>query len=200
MRVSVSARITAAVAILVAVIAAGSAWTAERVSAESTTTTSASSTGGTTSVSPAPEPTTPPTTTQPDPATAQPNPVPVPPGPDQLPESGLGAPPQEHVLFRVGVGAVDPQQVPGVQRVADYLLAHPNVPVRVEGHTDSSGEEAVNQWLSEQRARSVAGVLEAHGVAPDRITVVGLSTTRNVADNATEAGRAANRRVEFSFG
>lgn len=199
MRVSVSARITAAVAILVAVVAAGSAWTAERVSAESTTAT-ASSTGGTTSVSAAPEPTTPPATVQPDPATDRPNPVPAPPGPDQLPEPEVGAPPQEHVLFRVGVGAVDPQHVPAVQRVADYLLAHPNVPVRVEGHTDSSGEEAVNQWLSEERARSVASLLESHGVAPGRITVVGLSTTRNVADNATEAGRAANRRVEFSFG
>jgi outer membrane protein OmpA-like peptidoglycan-associated protein len=65
----------------------------------------------------------------------------------------------------------------------------------VEGHTDSIGSDAYNQGLSERRARAVVDYLASKGLDRSRATVVGHGESRPVADNATEAGRAQNRRV-----
>ncbi|MBW2243069.1 MAG: OmpA family protein [Deltaproteobacteria bacterium] len=69
--------------------------------------------------------------------------------------------------------------------------------VRVAGHTDSIGTEAYNQGLSERRAAAVASYLVSHGVAATRLDEVGHGEGQPVADNATDAGRARNRRVEL---
>src|SRR5690606_28140791 len=67
----------------------------------------------------------------------------------------------------------------------------------VEGHTDSVGTDAYNQRLSERRANAVRDVLvNQHGLDSSRIEAVGYGESRPVADNATEEGRAINRRVE----
>ena len=63
------------------------------------------------------------------------------------------------------------------------------------GHTDSAGEEAYNQKLSERRAQAVVDYLAAQGVAPGRIKAIGMGEAKPIADNATEEGRAQNRRV-----
>jgi outer membrane protein OmpA-like peptidoglycan-associated protein len=63
------------------------------------------------------------------------------------------------------------------------------------GHTDSAGDEAYNQKLSERRAQAVVDYLAAKGVAPGRVTAVGAGETKPIADNSTEEGRAQNRRV-----
>lgn len=68
--------------------------------------------------------------------------------------------------------------------------------VRVDGHTDSTGEEKYNQWLSEKRANSVKAFLEDAGVAASRISIKGLGQLKPVADNKTPEGRQKNRRVE----
>jgi outer membrane protein OmpA-like peptidoglycan-associated protein len=65
----------------------------------------------------------------------------------------------------------------------------------VAGHTDSIGDEVFNLGLSKRRAQAVLEHLEARGVAPGRMTAVGYGETRPIADNATEEGRALNRRV-----
>lgn len=65
----------------------------------------------------------------------------------------------------------------------------------VEGHTDSEGDEDYNIRLSERRAKAAADYLEAKGIAPGRIKVVGMGESMPIADNATEEGRAQNRRV-----
>lgn len=67
--------------------------------------------------------------------------------------------------------------------------------VMVTGYTDSTGPEAYNQALSERRAKAVKGYLEGKGVS--NITAVGKGEANPVGDNATRAGRAANRRVEI---
>lgn len=69
--------------------------------------------------------------------------------------------------------------------------------VIIEGHTDSSGDAAFNQQLSEQRAEAVKAEAVANGAIPDRITTVGYGESKPVADNSTRAGRAKNRRVEI---
>ena len=67
----------------------------------------------------------------------------------------------------------------------------------VEGHTDSSGTEAINQPLSERRARAVVDVLVTRGIEASALTARGYGSSRPVADNATPEGRSRNRRVEF---
>ena len=62
-------------------------------------------------------------------------------------------------------------------------------------HTDSSGSDAYNQKLSERRAQAVVDYLAAKGVYPGRIKPIGMGLSKPIADNATEEGRAQNRRV-----
>ena len=77
------------------------------------------------------------------------------------------------------------------------LKGDPALKVRVEGHTDSIGEAAANQELSERRAKAVAEALATLGVDPGRLVPVGFGESRPVADNGTESGRAKNRRVDL---
>jgi OOP family OmpA-OmpF porin len=104
-------------------------------------------------------------------------------------------------LTRVGFAsdsaAVDPNLVPEITALAGVLKANPDLSVRIEGHTDATGSEAYNQALSVRRADAVRASLEEAGVAADRIQVAGLGETQPVASNATAAGRAENRRIEF---
>ena len=72
--------------------------------------------------------------------------------------------------------------------------------VKVIGHTDSKGSDTYNQKLSERRASSVAAFLLNQGLAPDKLTSQGMGESQPVADNATEEGRAQNRRVELVIG
>ena len=67
----------------------------------------------------------------------------------------------------------------------------------VASHTDDRGDAAVNQALSQRRAEAVVRYLVGSGVPADQLRAVGYGETQPVADNATETGRAANRRVEF---
>ncbi|MFT5276382.1 MAG: outer membrane protein OmpA-like peptidoglycan-associated protein [Glaciecola sp.] len=71
--------------------------------------------------------------------------------------------------------------------------------VVVSGHTDSTGSDALNQNLSENRAQSVSAYLRNSGVINDRLEVIGFGETQPVANNATEEGKMLNRRVEISL-
>ncbi len=76
------------------------------------------------------------------------------------------------------------------------LKAYPNVAIRIEGYTDSRGDEAKNKQLSQDRAASVKKHLVEKGIATERIATAGFGPAKPVADNTTEAGRAKNRRIE----
>lgn len=80
---------------------------------------------------------------------------------------------------------------------AATLQKHPDILVEVAGHTDSSGSDAYNQHLSEQRALAVMAFLADAGVDKGRMTVRGYGESEPLADNATPEGRAENRRVEL---
>jgi len=73
----------------------------------------------------------------------------------------------------------------------------PERQVRIEGHTDSTGEDSANYALSWRRAEAVAKFLEERGVDPARLAVVGFGAALPVAENDTDSGRAANRRTEI---
>ncbi|MDN7142884.1 OmpA family protein [Pseudomonas sp. JQ170] len=84
-----------------------------------------------------------------------------------------------------------------IKNLADFMKQYPQTTTTVEGHTDSVGPDAYNQKLSERRANAVKQVLtNEYGVESTRVESVGYGETRPVADNATDAGRAVNRRVE----
>ncbi|WP_313220835.1 OmpA family protein [Stutzerimonas nitrititolerans] len=84
-----------------------------------------------------------------------------------------------------------------IRNLADFMKEYGQTSTVVEGHTDSVGTDAYNQRLSERRANAVRDVLvHQHGLDSSRIEAVGYGESRPVADNATEEGRAINRRVE----
>jgi outer membrane protein OmpA-like peptidoglycan-associated protein len=83
-----------------------------------------------------------------------------------------------------------------LQRVASLINTKTDKPVVLEGHTDNVGNEALNQELSEARARSVREALIAQGVDAKRLSTAGYSFNRPVASNANDEGRKLNRRVE----
>ena len=92
---------------------------------------------------------------------------------------------------------IQPQFQATLNEVAQTLNAYPATMIDVLGHTDSVGSDAYNQTLSERRAQSVANYLMARGVNRARIATRGYGETMPIADNMTDAGRAANRRVEI---
>jgi len=83
--------------------------------------------------------------------------------------------------------------------VALVINEYEQTVVEVAGHTDSTGSDAYNQALSERRAASVASYLATRNVLRDRIIEVGVGESRPIADNTTESGRQANRRVELTL-
>lgn len=105
------------------------------------------------------------------------------------------------VYFETNRDRILPRSFLLLNNVASVLLAHPELAsVRVEGHTDSQGDEAANLELSRRRASAVARYLIARGVPAERLAAEGFGERRPLVDNATAAGRARNRRVEFHLG
>jgi outer membrane protein OmpA-like peptidoglycan-associated protein len=86
---------------------------------------------------------------------------------------------------------------PALNELATSLLQNPTETVQIVGYTDSTGGDAVNLPLSQNRAQSVESYLVARGVQPQRISTQGLGAQNPVASNETAEGRAQNRRVEI---
>lgn len=103
------------------------------------------------------------------------------------------------VTFDVNSTAVKPQFRATLDQIAQSLQQYPNSLVDVYGHTDSTGSDAYNQTLSEDRARSVGNYLSMRGVSAARLRTMGFGETQPVATNDTEEGRARNRRVEIKI-
>jgi outer membrane protein OmpA-like peptidoglycan-associated protein len=101
------------------------------------------------------------------------------------------------VTFPVNSYTVQPQFQQTLATVAETLKEYEKTYIDVLGHTDSSGSDAYNQTLSENRAKAVANVLMGNGVQQARIATKGYGESQPKASNADAAGRAANRRVEI---
>lgn len=98
--------------------------------------------------------------------------------------------------FASGGATLDARSGPLLDRLASAARACPGR-VRIEGHTDNVGAPEANQRLSEARAAAVRDALLSRGLAGDRLQTWGYGDARPIADNTSEAGRAANRRIEF---
>ena len=102
------------------------------------------------------------------------------------------------VLFDAGKAEFkQADAAPYLDRLAKLLTEKTKNKVAVEGHTDNVGSAPSNQKLSEQRAEVVRAALAQRGVPADRLTALGHSFNRPMASNATEPGKAVNRRVEL---
>ncbi|MCP3736564.1 OmpA family protein [Sphingomonas sp. RP10(2022)] len=103
------------------------------------------------------------------------------------------------ITFAYDSADVQPQFRRTLDQVAETLAQYNQTYIDVYGHTDSTGSDAYNQALSQRRAVSVADYLAGRGVQPARIGTRGFGETQPIASNDTDAGRAANRRVEVKI-
>ncbi|MGI4873342.1 MAG: OmpA family protein [Janthinobacterium lividum] len=103
------------------------------------------------------------------------------------------------ILFDSNSSTLRPASQSDITKLAATLQKYPDTNVIVEGHTDASGSDAINQPLSENRAQAVANGITAQSVASSRITTKGYGSTQPVADNTTPEGKQANRRVEVAI-
>lgn len=102
------------------------------------------------------------------------------------------------IQFDFNSDKLRPESTPTLDEIAKLLRAQPTLRLDVVGHTDNVGTAEYNRDLSLRRARSVAAALTAkYGVAAGRLHASGMGDSKPVADNAGEAGRARNRRVEL---
>lgn len=101
------------------------------------------------------------------------------------------------ITFATGSANLDPAFRATLDKVAQTLTEYEKTYVDVMGHTDSTGSDAFNQTLSEQRSSSVASYLTQKGVQSARLATKGYGESQPRASNTTEEGRAANRRVEI---
>lgn len=130
---------------------------------------------------------------------------------DECPDSELGAKVDEvgcyiiltesrnvrlDVKFANNSAAVDQNYLGRIEEVAGFMREYPQTNVVIEGHTDDRGKASYNLVLSEERAKNVAALLVSrYNVAPSRVSSVGYGESKPIADNASSAGRAENRRV-----
>lgn len=115
----------------------------------------------------------------------------------QTPDNQLKLEVPSDVSFDTGRADIKANFRPVLDRFGQTLREHPQTTVRIVGHTDSTGSDAVNDPLSLRRAQTVRDYLDSRGVPGARMSIEGRGAREPLADNGTEAGRARNRRVEI---
>lgn len=101
------------------------------------------------------------------------------------------------IKFDVNKATIKPESMGTINYVVKMMQDHPELKFSVEGHTDSDGEDAANQKLSEARSKSVLETMVKLGISSDRLTSKGHGESKPMAGNDTPEGKAQNRRVEF---
>jgi outer membrane protein OmpA-like peptidoglycan-associated protein len=101
------------------------------------------------------------------------------------------------ISFATGRHDIQPRLMPILDQFAQGLNQQPSMEVRIVGHTDNTGSDAINNPLSINRAQSARDYLVSRGVAASRISIDGRGAREPIADNSTEAGRARNRRIDI---
>jgi peptidoglycan-binding protein ArfA len=134
-------------------------------------------------------------------APAPPAPAPAPPpggGPCATLQADITALLETPINFQTDGFSLTPASQQQLKQIADKLKACPNPKVSVVGHTDNSGNDAINVPLSNNRAKIVADYLVSQGVAGNRVTSKGVGSAEPVVPNDTAAGKAQNRRVAIT--
>jgi OOP family OmpA-OmpF porin len=101
------------------------------------------------------------------------------------------------ITFSPGSAEIEAASADTIDKIAKILKSCPDVAMEVSGYTDSQGREEMNKALSQRRADAVLSALLARRVLTTNLTAHGYGEANPIADNSTEAGREANRRIEF---
>lgn len=100
--------------------------------------------------------------------------------------------------FSTGSADLSPEILREIEQLSILLKAYPKLKIRLESHTDNTGDAPLNQMLSELRAQNIINILTAElGISGDRITFKAFGQEKPLESNDTEEGRAANRRIEI---
>ncbi len=102
----------------------------------------------------------------------------------------------DNLTFETDSARITTQARPQVDELIQIMKAYPNLQIRIEGNTDSTGDDAINDPLSGERAESVKQALLKGGIAPSRVSTRERGDTKPVASNQTPAGRQKNRRID----
>jgi outer membrane protein OmpA-like peptidoglycan-associated protein len=105
----------------------------------------------------------------------------------------------QNIFFATGSSKLLAKSYKSLKEVAQILKDNPSYKVAIDGHTDNTGSDELNQKLSEKRANSVKEYLQGNGIDESRMTATGYGESKPIADNKTAAGRAKNRRVEMKL-
>lgn len=101
------------------------------------------------------------------------------------------------ITFDTGKATIKPESTGEINRITKIMQDDASIKFEVQGHCDNTGSDAVNDPLSQKRAAAIVAALVAQGIPADRLTAVGKGSHEPIADNATDEGRAKNRRVVF---
>lgn len=101
------------------------------------------------------------------------------------------------IRFDVSKATIKPESNGAINQIFELMQKQPELNFSVEGHTDSDGDETINQTLSEARSKAVMDRLVSMGVSASRLKSTGWGESKALADNGTPEGKANNRRVEF---
>ena len=102
------------------------------------------------------------------------------------------------INFASAKADLTPDSTQTLKDLAEAAKKCPSFDIEIQGYADAEGTDKLNQKLSDRRAHAVAACLTGKGVDPKRLKIVGYGASRPIADNATEEGRAKNRRIEFN--
>ena len=103
------------------------------------------------------------------------------------------------VNFDINKSILKQESYPILDENLTILKSRPKMTITIVGHTDSDGNDAYNQKLSEARATSVMQYFLQKGISANRIKAIGKGEAAPIADNKSEAGKAQNRRIEIEF-
>ncbi|MCR4920558.1 MAG: OmpA family protein [Bacteroidaceae bacterium] len=101
------------------------------------------------------------------------------------------------ITFDTGKATIKPESTGEINRITKIMTDDATIKFEVQGHCDNTGTDALNDKLSQQRAEAIVAALVANGISADRLSAAGKGSKQPIADNATDEGRAKNRRVEF---
>lgn len=101
------------------------------------------------------------------------------------------------IVFDIGKATIKPESMGTINEIFKIMTQNPDLKFSVEGHTDNTGNSAINQTLSESRAKAVCDKLQELGIDSARLQSKGFGMSKPVDSNETTEGRAKNRRVEF---
>jgi outer membrane protein OmpA-like peptidoglycan-associated protein len=103
------------------------------------------------------------------------------------------------VVFRSGSAVLLPSGKKLLDTVVAYLKKNPDVNITIDGHTDNTATDKINDPLSLKRAESTKAYLVKNGIEAGRLTTAGFGSKQPIADNKTAEGRRLNRRIEIKI-